>query len=328
MRAVLLVVLALGSVAPGGEARSAENGDFSLRPVRPANAPARDRAYVVKTVAPGATLEDALEARNLTDAPLDLVVEPVDATVTADGAFAAGGSRTATGSWLSVTPSQVRVPAKGGTRVKLRIAVPADAAPGDHIAAVVVRRAAAAQGRGTVRVVEQVGVRVYLTVAGGRANQGAAQARAFEVRALRWVGTAAKRAFEVDVANVGALIVEPLGTLTISRSGLSTSTDLPVLGTVLPGKTTTLRIQSDEPLEPGAYEARVALRAVQGGPEQTASTRFTVHAGGGGEDGDGRDAADEDARAKKGRLPLWLALLAAVALAAVVAQLVRRRLAD
>lgn len=318
-RAVLLVALALGLVAPGGEARSAENGDFSLRPVRPAEVSERDRAYVVKAAAAGSTFEDTLEARNLTDAPLDLVVEPVDATVTADGAFAAAATRDAVGGWITTTPSEVRVPAQGSRRVKIRVTVPADAPNGDHIAAVVVRRANAGTGQGTVRVVEQVGVRVYLTVTGGRGPGGdpatEGQSRAFELRALRWTGTAQKRAFEADVANVGSLLVEPLGTLTIGQGDLDTELQLPVLGTVLPGKTTTLRIQSEGRLEPGTYEARLRLHDVHGGPEHEASTTFSVAAA----------AADDKAPPKKTRFPLWPALLATAGLTAVTVQLVRRR---
>jgi hypothetical protein len=305
--ALLAAALAVGLLAPGELARAAENGEFSLRPVRPESASARDRSYVVRTVAPGTGFDDRLEARNLTDQPLDLVVEPVDAAITPDGSFAPGTTTAVEGGWLRVTPGQVRVPARGSARVALRVDVPADAAPGDHVAAVVVRKAAAPSGSG-VQVVNRVGVRVYLTVpapAGGPAPR-----RAFELRALRWTGD---RNFEADVANVGDLLVEPVGKLTIARGDFTTSVDVPVLGTVPPGAVTTLPVRTQGRLDRGTYEATLRLRLVQGGEEQEQRVTFTVSA-------PPRTVEDADG------LPLLPLLIAVAALALVVGYALRRRL--
>ncbi|HEX2040054.1 MAG TPA: hypothetical protein VHF47_10030 [Acidimicrobiales bacterium] len=304
--AALLAALAVGLLAPGEPARATENGEFSLQPVRPVDTPQRERSYVVRTVAPGIGFDDRLEARNLTDAPLDLVVEPVDAVVTADGSFAPGTTTTAEGGWLRVTPERLRVPARGSVRVALRVDVPADAAPGDHIAAVVVRKAETPSGPG-VHVVNRVGVRVYLTVTPPAAPT---PRRAFEFRALRWTG---ERTFAADVANVGDLLVEPLGTLTIARGDFATTVEVPVLGTVPPGAVTTLPVRSDGSLERGTYEARLRLQLVQGGEAQEQRVTFTVA---------GAASTDEE----DDGLP-WLPVLVAVAaLALVVGFAVRRRI--
>jgi hypothetical protein len=302
----LLAALAVGLLAAGEPARAAENGEFSLRPVRAANTPERERSYVVRTVAPGTGFDDRLEARNLTDGPLDLVVEPVDAAVTPDGSFAPGTTTTAEGGWLRVTPDRVRVPARGSVRVALRVDVPADAAPGDHIAAVVVRKADAPNGSG-VQLVNRVGVRVYLTVTPPAAP---GPKRAFELRALRWTGD---RNFEADVANVGDLLVEPLGTLTIARGDFTTTVDVPVLGTVPPRAVTPLPVRTTGKLEPGTYEARLRLRLVQGGGEQEQRVTFTVP---------GTPAREEE----DDGLPLLPLLLAVGALALVVGYALRRRI--
>lgn len=311
--ALLVIVLALGLVAPGGEARAAENDEFSLRPVRPANASARERSYVVRTVAPGQGFDDRLEALNLGDAPLDLVVEPVDAEVTPDGSFAPGLTRAGEGAWLRVTPGRVRVPAHGSAQVALRVDVPADAAPGDHIAAVVVRKAEAGSAKaGGVQLVQRVGVRVYLTVAGSRT--GVAPKRAFELRGFRWVGSPDRRTFEADVANVGDLLVEPLGTLTLERGDFTTNDDLPPLGIVLPGTVATLRVHADGRLDPGDYQATLRLRLVQGGDEQEKRVSFTVS----GTSRVGEDRGDS--------LPLLPVVLAVGALLSVGVLALRRRM--
>jgi hypothetical protein len=315
VRRALAVVAALvvGGTVLGGSAASAQQqaGEFSLRPVRSADAPARERSYVIRTVEPGTTFDDTLEARNLTDRPLDLVVEPVDAAVTPDGSFAPGATADAEGGWLRVTPSQVRVPAQGSVRVALRVTVPADATPGDHIAAVVVRKAELPSGPG-MQVVNQVGVRVYLTVR-PTATAAPALRRAFELRALRWTGAPDARAFEADVANVGGLLVEPLGTLTIARGDFTTTTDVPVLGTVPPGATLTFPVRAPGALEPGTYEARLRLRLAQGGDEQEQRVSFTV-----GGTPKAEEKKDDD------RLP-WLPVLVAVGALALVAGLALRR---
>lgn len=309
---VLALAVAVAAPLP---ASGAETAEFSLRPDRPASAEARDRSYVVRTVQPGDEFTDRLLAVNLTDAPLELDVAPVDATITADGQFAPGATAEADGRWVAVAPNRVRVPARGTMPVDVRIRVPADAAAGDHIAAVVAQKAGGPTGSGNVRLVQRVGVRVYLTVqSSGESSRTGGLVRSFEIKDLRWThGT-----FEIDVQNTGDLLVEPLGTLTISRGGLDATTDVPVLGTVPPHELRTFKVPSPRQLEPGNYDARIRLRLVQGGGEQEKTLAFTV---------DGAVKAADDADGKKRRgLPWWLIVLAVVALAGVAIE-ARRRMA-
>lgn len=276
LRAALSVLLCLGLLAVSAPAQGAQGGEFSLRPVRPANTPPRERAYVVRTVRPGEAFNDRLEALNLTSRPLDLSVQAVDAAITPDGSFAPGATRSAEGGWLSVTPDRVRVPPRGRAPVAVRVQVPRDAEPGDHIAAVVVQRADPPRGEGNVTVVQRVGVRFYLTVTNPDGSPGR---RSFELRSLRWTGEPRARTFEAEIANTGNLLVEPLGSITISRGGLQTSSDLPVLGTVPPGVSRNLKISLPGTLEEGTYEARLSLRLVQGGPPQETTITFAAGPG-------------------------------------------------
>lgn len=301
-----------GLTAPA-PARAAENGDFSLRPVRPADASPRDRSYIVRTVDVGSVFTDRLEAVNLTDQAIDLEVAAVDATVLADGSFAPGTAATADGRWFTVTPGRVRVPPKGTARVQVRITVPADATPGDHIAAVVAQRADGAttpSGQSNVVLRQRVGVRAYLTVRGDTPAR-----RAFELRDVRWVGAPAARTFEADIANVGDLLVEPLGTLTVGRGGLSATTDVPVLGTVPVGESRTLRITAPGDLEPGTYQATLKLRDVNGGEEHERTVSFTV---GDAEELSAQGPSDDP-------FPWWLGVIAGGGLGGVIFAIYRRR---
>ncbi len=272
-RLAAIAVVCLALLAVPTPAHGAQGGEFSLRPVRPPGAPPRERAYVVRTVRPGQVFDDKLEALNLTNRPAELAVEAVDAGITADGSFAPGSTRSAEGAWLTVTPDRVRVPPRGRAPVAVRVQVPADAEPGDHIAAVVVQRADPPRGEGNVTLVQRVGVRFYLTVTN---PDGSAGSRGFELRSLRWTGEPRGRTFEAEIANTGTLLVEPLGSMTIARGDLRTSADVPVLGTVPPGVSRNLRISMPGTLEEGTYEARLNLRLVQGGPAQERAITFVV----------------------------------------------------
>jgi hypothetical protein len=262
-------------------------------------------------VRPGEELTDRLEAVNLTDAPLELDIAAVDATVSPDGSFAPGTRREAAGAWLEASPTRVRVPARRTTPVDVRIRVPADAAAGDHLAAFVAQKAGPAPSGGGVHVVQRVGVRVYLTVV--RPDGGPTPARSFEFRALRWVGAPAARAFEAEVANTGNLLVEPLGTLVLGRGDLRTDADVPVLGIVPVGETRSLRFSVPGELEPGTYEARMRLREVHGGAEQEQQVTFTV----------GPETA-EVPQGETDRFPVVPAAVALLVLLAAVALLARR----
>lgn len=315
-RAGLVALLAVAAAAGARPAGAAEGAEFSLRPDRPATAEARDRSYIVKAVAPGAELADRVLAVNLTDKPLDLEVAPADASITPEGVFAPGTTATAVGSWITATPGQVRVPPHGTVPVDVRIRVPADAAAGDHIAAVVARKAGEPSGSGNVRVVQRVGVRVYLTVQPtDESSRRGALGRQFEFRSLRWAGDA----FEAEVANTGDLLVEPLGTVDVRRGGLGATAEVPVLGTVPPGESRTFRVSPPADLEPGTYDGTVRLHLVQGGDDQARTVTFTL-------DGPLHTGRPPVAPAKDKAFPWWLMVIAVAALGAVAVE-ARRRLA-
>jgi hypothetical protein len=115
---------------------------------------------------PGASVKDAIAVTNLSQAPVEFVVETGAGQVGAQGTFDIDESNvTGVGGWIAVaglTDGKVVLEA-GETRVlSLTITVPEDATPGDHPAGVTV---GVSQGE-DVTVTHRVGVRLHLRVAG------------------------------------------------------------------------------------------------------------------------------------------------------------------
>lgn len=137
-----------------------------------------DRAYLSYGVTPGARLADHVALLNYSRIALTLQVYAVDATETTSGAFGllpAGAHSTGVGAWVTVPAgfATVRVPARssrapGEVVVPLRVRIPDDATPGDHVGGVV----AALRSLGTnasgqsIVLVQRIGVRVFIRVAG------------------------------------------------------------------------------------------------------------------------------------------------------------------
>lgn len=100
------------------------------------------------------------------------------------------GPQTDVGGWGQADPSEVQIQPRSSVRVRIRVAVPAEAEPGDHIGAVV---AETEGGR-------QVGVRIYVNVP-GQAD------RAYEIehkpQGLRWRALPSAEKIAVVLRNTG-----------------------------------------------------------------------------------------------------------------------------
>jgi len=118
-RVVVVLVLALGLV--GGFARPAAAADWAVKPAD--NAFGTGRQDYRYTLNPGGQAEDGLTLTNASAAPLQL-------TLRADGL-----------TWLTFDQGAVTVPAGGSIDVPFTVALPKDAAPGDHVGAVVAEAA-------------------------------------------------------------------------------------------------------------------------------------------------------------------------------------------
>lgn len=129
-----------------------------------------ERAAFEHIVDPGAVVSDVVAVSNYTEQPLTLALYASDAVRNTQGGFdllPAAEAPTGVGSWVDLGEASVTIPARSRVDVPFRIAVPADATPGDHAGGIVAGLTThAATGEGQVAVDRRVGARIYLRVTG------------------------------------------------------------------------------------------------------------------------------------------------------------------
>jgi hypothetical protein len=277
--ATLAVVVA--SLLPIASARAATGSVVRVRPA------AAEKSWIVTTQDAGTTRRATALVINLTDRPQDVVIGTADGTTTADGVFtlAGDGERArGVGAWIGLRGGRVRLAPHAERRLPLTIRVPAGTAPGDYSGGVVVRSAApgprvAGPGGMSVRVVERVGLRVYVTVAGARDGRVAIdglRSRTVDSGALR---TAAGLKGAVDVGftvrNRGNVAHPHLtGSVSLVKGGSVRASRPLDLGTLLPGDARPVSVR----LGLGGWPAgdyRVVVR-MDGAPASEAEEAISV----------------------------------------------------
>lgn len=221
----------------------------------------RARQYVVDHLAPGVTITRRLAVTNGTRGPVTVQLYAAAADITG-GSFTFGAGRAAnelTG-WTSVDPPSVS-PAAGATAVvTLKIAVPANASPGERYGVVWAELAAAAPASGGVTSVNRVGVRIYLSVGPGGEPPSDFSITAFEARRAA-DGTPSIAA---TVRNTGGRAVDLSGELRLANGpgGLSAGPFPAKLGTTLGlGQTEPVIVNLDPAIPKGPWTAHIVLRS-------------------------------------------------------------------
>jgi hypothetical protein len=108
-----------------------------------------NRSNLSYTADPGTVLDDAVTLYNLSNVPLVFRIYATDAFNTADGDFdllAADQIPVGVGSWVDMGAEQVPVDANTQVTIPIKIAIPANAAPGDYVGAVLASNAAESTG--------------------------------------------------------------------------------------------------------------------------------------------------------------------------------------
>lgn len=270
--AALAVALACASPAAAAAAAaaatpapppSASPGGIGLRlldaPVSAKDDP-RARVYIVDHLAPGTVIERRIEVSNTTAAPAQIALYPAAATID-DGSFVGSADRTPNelSTWTTVTPEEPEVPAGGTSEATVRIAVPADAAPGEQYG-VVWASASSAPGGGGVTQVSRVGIRLYVSV-----GPGGAPPSDFSIDALTAErGSDGTPSIVADVQNTGGRALDMNGTLELTDGpgGLSAGPFPATLGSTLAvGATEPVTITLDQALPAGPWNARLTLES-------------------------------------------------------------------
>ncbi|MFJ9517736.1 hypothetical protein ACIRPK_05615 [Kitasatospora sp. NPDC101801] len=154
--------------APAAPAASAAQ-TFGIQPATATEPDARGTFSYAAT--PGALLKDHVAVWNYGEQPLTVRLYPADAFNTDSGGYDVlpdGKPSTQAGSWLKTSVGSVTLPGRSRQIVPFTLAVPANAAPGDHAAGIVVAvRAESKDAKGNAVTVDQrVGSRVNIRVSG------------------------------------------------------------------------------------------------------------------------------------------------------------------
>jgi sugar lactone lactonase YvrE len=240
--AIIAAALALSGT---GQAQAAGTG-FGARPAH------GNAAYIVATVAAGASHRSAVVVTSTSRRALHLSVYAVDGeTGAASGAVYSTRDRGEHGAarWLSTPVSHIVVRPGREVTIPFGIRVPRNAPPGDHLAGVALEEPAgrASKGRVSVTTVFRQVVGVLVRVPGAAVFQP--QLTSAVVHALP-NGQAGVRLGLVDAGN---LLGKPLLEVTLDGPGGYARTVDRKLDTVLPGDRISYDVAWPESLAPGIY---------------------------------------------------------------------------
>lgn len=278
LRALLAAVAAL-SLATGA-AQAASGSIIGLRPA------AEDQSWINVRAAPGRVVPAKALLVNHTDERQTVTVGTADAVTTAEGVFTLAGEgtpREGVGAWIAIRRGALTLAPGEQRPLRFTVRVPADAEPGDFAGGVVVSsgsRARMRSGQGlSVRVVERIGLRVYVAVA-GRRDAGVAidglRARAVGGDRLQELA-GLQGGVDVDftVRNAGNVRHDRLGGEVEILDGDEVAASRPVdLGTMLPGAERAVSVSLDLPRwSAGSY--RVVVR-MDGSPAARAEASVGV----------------------------------------------------
>jgi hypothetical protein len=174
LAAVVSVVVpgAATAAVPSPQAGIAADGGIGVRLVDagPVTGDPRVRSYIIDRLVPGATIRRRIEISNTTAATVQVAVYPAGANLQR-GLFAFASGRRGQNElsrWTSVSGALLRV--KPGTTAidTVTVRVPKKVSSGSRYAVVWAELSGTAPSAGGVRLVNRVGVRMYVTVGSRR----------------------------------------------------------------------------------------------------------------------------------------------------------------
>lgn len=193
---------------------------------------------------PGEGTDRRAVITNYTDKAERLLVYPVDATITSQGGFALAerdAARTGVGAWVQLPVTEVTVAPHSTAPVPFHLSVPADAAPGDYAGGIVIETEPKGKPQEVTagyafqfNIVERIGVRIYLNVAGEAV-------RGLEAGKVSWKRTDEGIRFSVPISNTGNVRLEPQAELGFRGFRMpARSIAMSRVETLLPGGSTIL----------------------------------------------------------------------------------------
>jgi len=260
MRLRHLLVLALtgallvGAGLPGSALASPTVlGGFSARPLDPSGNPAL-RSYFKWHVKRGHDYDGVLLVSNAEKVTVHLRVYPVQGLtgVTSGAVYPTGQAPLrGDGRWLTPDRTTMTIPPMSERTLRFVARIPADARPGDHIAAIAFENTDHPRtAHGSVAIIQVIrsAVAVEMRVAGP--TRRALSVTGIALQALPGTDEASA---VVNISNVGDLLCKPLLTVTIAHGSAAPVTVSRRLDLILPGDTIPFPLAWPHPLLAGSY---------------------------------------------------------------------------
>ncbi|MDP9265928.1 MAG: hypothetical protein M3O91_07420 [Chloroflexota bacterium] len=258
--ALLLTLAVVATLAADGAPSFADESGakVTLAPSDATGRPVAGPGYFVVEASPGATFVGHVAASNLGSAAAALSLIAVDA---ATGPF--GGvsyalpeeARQRVGSWIELESSSFSVDRGSSAIVAFQVKVPADAAPGEHLAGLTayVPLPPVRAGDAGLQVQQRAVVAVQVNVPGARMSQMAVRGVSGEFRPDGAYAVA-------RLANSGNTLLRSAGSLLVTRADRSTAIASPLtLDTTVPGTDAAYPIRWTPEPSAGRYHAHIEL---------------------------------------------------------------------
>ncbi|WP_074713846.1 hypothetical protein [Arthrobacter alpinus] len=219
----------------------------------------RAHQYIVDSLMPGTTIQRRIEISNTTTESVKVSTYAAAASIE-KGSFVGARERTANelSTWTTLSDGVLDLPGQATAEDTVTIAVPKDAAPGETYA--IVWAEVSTSGGSGVKLVNRVGIRIYLDVRGD--NPAVSSFTVDSMTAER--GAEGNPVVRAQVHNTGGRALDLKGTLglTAVKGALAAGPYEAKLGTtVAPGKSETVTIEPDDDLADGPWTAVLELQS-------------------------------------------------------------------
>ena len=255
------VSLVAGILFPAGALAGGSIGIRLVDPPSDSRGNPLARVYIVDRVAPGSSIHRRVEISNSTSSTAVVRVYAAAASLSRGKfAFAPGHARNELSTWTSVRRAELRVPPDSKAIDTVTIKVPKNASSGERYAVIWAEVSTPSSAAGSVRLVNRVGVRMYVSNGSG----GLARSN-FAIRSLTAKRSPTERPLVIaKVRNSGGRTLDISGALTLSGGpgGLRAGPFSVKLRTALPpGNSDRLTVRLDRRLPRGPWRARLRLRS-------------------------------------------------------------------